>query len=66
MDDTNAYAIAMSKSSLFSNYWVTESHNEHSLPKVLNPSICFSWIQREWDSEYIQRSKTTMLDLISA
>lgn len=57
MDDTDAYVIAMGRS-LFSNYSVTESHYVSA--------ICFSWIQHEWDSIYIQRSKKIMLDLVSA
>ncbi|KAH9012216.1 hypothetical protein EDB83DRAFT_2321967 [Lactarius deliciosus] len=32
---------------------------------VLNPSMRFLWIQREWDSEYIERSKRIMLNLAS-
>ena len=65
MDDTDAYVIAMGRS-LFSDYSVTESHYANLLSIVLNPAICFSWIQREWDSTYIQRSKKIMLDLVSA
>jgi hypothetical protein len=65
MDDTDAYVIAMGRS-LFSDYSVTESHYANSLSIVLNPAIRFSWIQRKWDSIYIQRSKKIMLDVVSA
>ena len=59
------YVIAMSRSLLF-DYTVNESHNVNLLSKVLNPSICLSWIQHKWSSSYIQRSKKIMLDLVSA
>jgi hypothetical protein len=64
MDNTDAYVIAMSKSPR-SDYSVIDSHNGHSTSKVLNPSIRMSWIQREWDLDYIERAKTAMLDLVS-
>ena len=65
MDDTDAYVIAMGRSP-FSNYSDTGSHYANSPPIVLNPAIRFSWIQCEWESTYIQRSKKIMLDLVSA
>jgi len=32
---------------------------------VLNPAIRFSWIQSEWDNEYIKGSKGVILGLVS-
>ena len=65
MDDTDAYVIAMSRSFLFDSA-VNELLDVNLLSKVLNPSIHLLWIQHEWSSSYIQRSKKIMLDLVSA
>ena len=34
-------------------------------PTVLNPAICFSWIEKEWEPTYIWESKHIILKLVS-
>jgi len=32
---------------------------------VLNPMVRFTWIQDEWDKDYIYQAKETILDCVS-
>ncbi|KAF8258876.1 hypothetical protein EI94DRAFT_1814425 [Lactarius quietus] len=41
-----------------------QSLDANSPSKILNPSICFSWIQHKWNPIYTERSKKIMLDLM--
>ena len=61
MDDTDAYVIVMCK--FYTQYGTTLTANLK--PTVLNPAVRFSWIEREWEEQYIQMSKKIALDLVS-
>jgi hypothetical protein len=60
MDETDVYVITMCK---FYCRRLTALIASSIL--VLNPSMCFSWIEKEWEAEYIQDSKNKILNLVS-
>jgi len=62
MDKTDAYVVTMCKIYLS---LICHHFSPQLKLTVLNPAICFLWINSEWETSYIQRSKDTILDLVS-
>ena len=60
MDDTDAYVLAMCK-------FIPGSlqQSDHLSFTVLNPAIRFTWIEAEWDEEYISRARKIILQRVS-
>jgi hypothetical protein len=60
MDDMEAYIIAMCKplNQPITTFLLT-------LILVLNPAMCMSWIQSQWEAKYIQSLKDIILRLVS-
>jgi hypothetical protein len=62
MDDTRAYIVAMCE---LSSFYMHIPGSDPALATVINPCICFSWIEREWDDDYKEFAKKTVLDVVS-